>query len=278
MIPVAEPNLGELEKEYVCKAIDSNWVGPSGNYVELFEDHVAEISWRDWAVATTTGSAALEAAFWATGIKFSDVGIYSYPAARNALERLGILVNVVREKGISHDSAVYGANWPTVEDCAPALGVFTEDDATLGCYSFAANKTVTCGMGGAIVGDDSGLEARCREFIQQGHGEKGRHNLRMANLNAALGCAQLTRLDEFLQRKTDIWNRYAAAGLPMIERGSSRWMSTIELPKDWKDLPSPVDRGFYMRDEPFGGWSLPCSTSLSTVGQERVIECLAALY
>jgi perosamine synthetase len=78
----------------------------------------------------------------------------------------------------------------------------------LSVFSFYPNKHVTTGEGGMLVTDDAGLAARCRSlrnlcfkpeqrFV---HDELG-WNLRMTNLQAALGLAQLERLDDTLKRK-----------------------------------------------------------------------------
>jgi len=82
-------------------------------------------------------------------------------------------------------------------------------------FSFYPNKHVTTGEGGMIVTDDEALAERCRSlrnlcfqvkkrFI---HEELG-WNLRMSNLQAALGVAQLERLDEFVERKRMMGTRY----------------------------------------------------------------------
>jgi len=82
-------------------------------------------------------------------------------------------------------------------------------------FSFYPNKHVTTGEGGMIVTDDLEIAERCRSlrnlcfqarkrFI---HEELG-WNFRMSNLQAALGCAQLERLDEFIKRKRRMGKRY----------------------------------------------------------------------
>lgn len=82
-------------------------------------------------------------------------------------------------------------------------------------FSFYPNKHVTTGEGGIIVTDDDELAARSRSlrnlcfipgrrFI---HEELG-WNFRMSNLQAALGCAQLERLDTFITRKQQMGRRY----------------------------------------------------------------------
>jgi perosamine synthetase len=82
-------------------------------------------------------------------------------------------------------------------------------------FSFYPNKHITTGEGGMLVTDDDAIAERCRSlrnlffapprrFV---HEEWG-WNLRMTNLQAALGCAQLERLDEFVRRKRAMGARY----------------------------------------------------------------------
>lgn len=85
----------------------------------------------------------------------------------------------------------------------------------LSTFSFYPNKHVTTGEGGMIVTDDPALAEKCRSlrnlcfkpeqrFV---HDELG-WNFRMSNLQAALGLAQLERLDEFVARKRRMGKRY----------------------------------------------------------------------
>jgi dTDP-4-amino-4,6-dideoxygalactose transaminase len=82
--------------------------------------------------------------------------------------------------------------------------------------SFNGNKVITTGGGGMIITDDPILAQKAKhitttakiphpfEFV---HDEIG-YNYRMPNLNAALGCAQMERLNEFLAIKKQIANRW----------------------------------------------------------------------
>ncbi|MBP5976072.1 DegT/DnrJ/EryC1/StrS family aminotransferase [Brasilonema sp. CT11] len=82
-------------------------------------------------------------------------------------------------------------------------------------FSFYPNKHITTGEGGMLVTDDEKLAERCRSlrnlcFQPQKrfvHEELG-WNFRMTNLQAALGVAQLERLDEFVTRKRHMGQRY----------------------------------------------------------------------
>jgi perosamine synthetase len=85
----------------------------------------------------------------------------------------------------------------------------------LSIFSFYPNKHVTTGEGGMILTDDDALAERCRglrnlcfqpnkRFV---HEELG-WNLRMSNLQAAVGVAQLEQLDSFVLRKRQMGSRY----------------------------------------------------------------------
>jgi perosamine synthetase len=108
------------------------------------------------------------------------------------------------------------ADWDIalIEDAAESLGSYagsrhTGTFASMATLSFNGNKVITTGGGGMIITDDSELAKRAKyitttakvphpyEFV---HDEIG-YNYRMPNLNAALGCAQMERLDEFLTIK-----------------------------------------------------------------------------
>ena len=96
----------------------------------------------------------------------------------------------------------------------------------LSTFSFYPNKHVTTGEGGMILTDDARLAERCRSLRnlcfqpQQRflHDELG-WNFRMTNLQAALGVAQLERLDEFIARKRRMGRRYTEllAGTPGVQ-------------------------------------------------------------
>ncbi len=116
----------------------------------------------------------------------------------------------------------------------------------LSTFSFYPNKHVTTGEGGMVVTDDSALAERCRGLrnlcFQAGrrfvHEELG-WNFRMTNLQAALGVAQLERLDEFVDRKRRMGARYqellrgvAGIELPVPETAHARnvyWVFGIVL-------------------------------------------------
>ncbi|MEW5847156.1 MAG: DegT/DnrJ/EryC1/StrS family aminotransferase [Myxococcota bacterium] len=93
-------------------------------------------------------------------------------------------------------------------------------------FSFYANKHVTTGEGGMLLTDDDALAERCRSlrnlcFVPPRrfvHEELG-WNLRMSNLLAAVGLAQLEQLDGFVERKRRMGARYSEllGGVPRLQ-------------------------------------------------------------
>ena len=132
---------------------------------------------------------------------------------------------------------LYGCacDMPAILRTAQDLGIAVVEDATeglgtllngrqvgtfgrLGCFSFNGNKMLTTGAGGMVVTDDGELAARVRYLISQArdsgeeyaHGDLG-YNYRMSNLAAALGVAQLERLQDHVAAKRRIAARYRRA-------------------------------------------------------------------
>jgi perosamine synthetase len=126
--------------------------------------------------------------------------------------------------------APVAAKWKlrVVEDAAEGLGAWRGERhcgtfGEVGTLSFNGNKTITTGGGGAIITDDPALGARAKHLTTTArtkhrwsfeHDEIG-YNYRLPNLNAALGCAQLERLDDLILRKRQLARNYleAFAGL-----------------------------------------------------------------
>ncbi len=135
------------------------------------------------------------------------VHLYGRPCALSALSEL------CRERGVA-----------LVEDCAQGLGAEHDNRpvglfGVLACYSFYANKVITTGEGGMVTTEDGALADRLRwlrSHAQVADAERAYlhtavgYNYRMSAFNAAVGRAQLGRLDEFLARKAANAARYSA--------------------------------------------------------------------
>ena len=138
-----------------------------------------------------------------------------------------------------------------IEDAAESLGSTYQGQHTgtfglIGTLSFNGNKTITTGGGGAILLDDPNLAKRAKHLSTTAklphrweylHDEVG-YNYRMPNLNAALGCAQLEQLPEFLESKRRLFGRYQKAfhSIPQIRlfsepegSHSNYWLQTLVL-------------------------------------------------
>jgi len=138
-----------------------------------------------------------------------------------------------------------------IEDAAESLGSFYQGQHTgtfglLGTLSFNGNKTITTGGGGAILTDNPELAKGAKHLTTTAktphpwdyiHDEVG-YNYRMPNLNAALGCAQLERLPEFLVSKRRLFKRYQEIfrSIPQIQlfsepegAHSNYWLQTLLL-------------------------------------------------
>jgi perosamine synthetase len=107
----------------------------------------------------------------------------------------------------------------------------------LSCFSFYANKAITTGEGGMVLTDDPALAERLRSlrnlcFRPQRrfeHEELGT-NARLTNLQAALGVAQLERIDAIVARKREIGHRYSRllAGVPGVQLPTERsWARNV---------------------------------------------------
>jgi perosamine synthetase len=140
---------------------------------------------------------------------------------------------------------------PLVEDAAESLGSLYHGQHTgtfgkFGALSFNGNKIITTGGGGAILTQDPELARQAKHLTTTAkiphrweffHDEVA-WNYRLPNLNAALGCAQLERLEGFLSSKRLLAARYQEAfkGDPEIRFAlepqgcrSNYWLNTIIL-------------------------------------------------
>jgi len=154
------------------------------------------------------------------------IHIFGYPAAMPELEALSA----------RHDLGI-------LEDACEAIGAVDSEGRAVGArgnlatFAFYANKQMTTGEGGMIVPGDAGTAARLRSERNQGraadmgwldHDGLG-FNYRLSDLAAALGVAQVERLDSLLSRRDAVASLYAQrlAGVegvetPVAARGEER--------------------------------------------------------
>lgn len=216
---------------------------------------------------------------------------------------------------------------PIVEDAAEALGSTYHGSRAgtlgdIGIFSFNGNKIVTTSGGGMLIARDPSLAKRARYLGSQArlpavhyeHDELG-FNYRLSGLLAAVGRAQLAKLDGFVTRRRALFARYAAAvagaaGLTWMPEAafgqSTRWLSCLTLDAQAKTKPSqliealsrhniearPVWKPMHLQplyrecsvvggtvaDELFRtGVCLPSGSGLTDAQQDRVLDCIAPL-
>ena len=109
-----------------------------------------------------------------------------------------------------------------IEDAAEAHGLHYKGRTCgsfgeISTFSFYPNKLITTGEGGMIVTDDDVIAEKCRSLRNLCFQDKKRFvheelgwNYRMTNIQAAIGLAQIERLDEFIEKKRHIGRKYTA--------------------------------------------------------------------
>jgi aminotransferase in exopolysaccharide biosynthesis len=155
--------------------------------------------------------------------------------------RIDAIASLCREWGVA-----------LVEDAAESLGSLYKGRhvglfGDVGILSFNGNKIVTAGGGGAILCNSEEVAARAKHLTTTAkrphpyeyiHDDVG-YNYRMPNLNAALACAQVERLEEFVRNKRELAREYQACFDTepdvhfMREPRDSRsnyWLNAILLP------------------------------------------------
>ena len=145
-----------------------------------------------------------------------------------------------------------------VEDAAESIGskykgIHTGLFGKVGALSFNGNKTITTGGGGMLLFMDEELGALAKHLTTQAkvpHRWEFRHdhigyNYRMPNINAALGCAQLEHLDEYIADKRETAKAYAEYfkdkdGITFFTEPenafSNYWLNVVILPDHERQL------------------------------------------
>jgi perosamine synthetase len=166
------------------------------------------------------------------------VHIFGYPADMPALEELA-----------------HKRKLPVLEDACQALGAIDSDGKRVGtrgnaaAFAFYANKQLTTGEGGMLVPSGAPMAERARSERNQGrspdmevvdHTALG-YNYRLSDLHAALGVAQLERLDDLLTRRAAVAAAYTkrlsgieALDLPCPDEGQARrswFVYVVQLPE-----------------------------------------------
>ncbi len=259
MTQTSKPSITSLESNYVNDALDASDVGV-GEFVGRFEGAWADYNKMKYGVACNSGTSALLLALLALDIKVGDEVIVpeytmvatafavtqagATPVFVDCLEDLTVDPNIIQEKITSKTKAImivpiYGRNVsPTVynvandnglyiiEDMAEAHGIMPKGD--IACYSFHGSKILTTGGGGMCLTNSPvwADEMRLRGHLYLDSGmsmlhEKLGYNFRLSNIQAAIGLAQVERINEILKerRKVEGWyNKLLPTHLKMPQR------------------------------------------------------------
>lgn len=133
-------------------------------------------------------------------------------------------------------------NLVVIEDATESLGARYKGKmvgslADIACFSFNGNKVITTGGGGMIVTNQQAWAEKAKYLTTQAkddpleyiHNSIG-YNYRLTNIQAAMGCAQLEMLDEFINRKRKITQTYlkAFSDVPGLRpMRSAEWAESI---------------------------------------------------
>jgi perosamine synthetase len=107
-----------------------------------------------------------------------------------------------------------------IEDACQGFGSKHNDRfigtlGTIGCFSFSPHKIITTGQGGAIVTDDTSLFERVKQLKDFGRLKGGQDfhetlgfNFKFTDIQAVIGIAQLSKIDDFIIRKKNLFRLY----------------------------------------------------------------------
>jgi len=257
-IPVAKPEIGERELEYVTDAVKSGWVSSQSKYVTDLEEKFSKYCGAKYGVAVSSGTTALHLALASLNIGNGDeviIPAFTMIATANSIVYTGakpilvdselntwnINVEKIEEKITDKTKAImvvhtYGhpVDMDPLLEIAKEHGLCLIEDAAeshgaeykgrkagslsgIACFSFYANKIITTGEGGMLVTNNEEYAEKARWLRGLAFGRHGKHfyhealgfNYRMSGLQAALGVAQLEKIEKFIsihRRNAKLYN------------------------------------------------------------------------
>ena len=302
-VPLHAPCFIGNEKKYLAECVDTTFVSSVGQFVDRFEEKMAQYTGAARAVTCVNGTNALHLALLLVGVARGDEVLtqaLTFIATCNAIRyidahpvfldvdqsTMGLSPDAMREwlsrNAEVKDSQCFNKNTQRrikacvpmhtfghparideiaavceeyhielVEDAAESLGSLYKGQHTglfgrVGVISFNGNKTITTGGGGMLLLNNEELGAQAKHLTTQAkvphrwefiHDRVG-YNYRMPNINAALGCAQLEHLEEFVLNKRETAEKYHAFFATIDDMDyflepedcrSNYWLNTILL-------------------------------------------------
>lgn len=191
------------------------------------------------------------------------VHIYGHPVDMDPVLELAAShgLAVIEDAAEAHGASYRSRRGSTDGSWVPCGGM-----GEVSTFSFYANKLVTTGEGGMVVTDDDEIAGRARSLRNLAfqperrfvHAELG-FNFRLTNVQAAIGVAQMERLDSVVARKREIAARYSA-GLASI--------SVLRLPAEMEWARSVYWMYGVVLDEALGIEASEVASRLSSAGIE----------
>ncbi len=248
MISIAQPLIGEDEKRAVMEVLDSGHIA-QGPRVQQFEEEFAAWTGTRYAIAVSSGTAALHLALLAHDIGPGDQVItssFSFMASASTIALSGAQPRfadiepayftldpekILRQMTPSVRAIIpvhlfgQACDMDAISEIAERYGLIVIEDACqahgakwqgrmvgsfgTACYSFYPTKNMTTGEGGMVTTNDADLADRLR--LLRNHGMRQRYvhetlgyNLRMMDMQAAIGLVQLGKVDQWnRQRQTN---------------------------------------------------------------------------
>lgn len=256
---MARPDIGDMERENVIHCMRSGWIS-QGVFVAEAEAKLRTITGRKHAVCTSSGTMALIVALLAAKHRMDRKTIpcpaMTFAAVHNAIRLTGsrplyiehgsdwqtsywgLVPHPVVLMAACYGGGVYAHIHETtvINDCAESFGGTVvgrraESLGDISCLSFFSNKICVSGEGGALLTDSDYFAAQFRLIINHGIDRKNYMpepetdglNGRMTDMQAAILCAQLDRMDEMVAKRRRILNHYRS-----VASDSGGWSLQLE--------------------------------------------------
>ena len=243
-VQINRSTMGDAERAAVLDVLESGMLTSSerrgGDMVQKFEEAVRVFAGAPYAVAVSSGTAAIYAALQAMGVRPEDDVVmpsFVHPAAANAVIMAGatpVFADIGPDCTMTAETALaaltdrttcvmpvhlyghvadvrsireaVGPHIQVLEDAAQALGSTYDGRhagtvCEAGIYSFYPGKVAACGEGGVVVTHDRGMRELLLDIRNHGADVTDGTNLRLPEMSAAVGAVQMGRLDGFLRRR-----------------------------------------------------------------------------
>ena len=243
IIPHSRPCITELDRSAVRSVLSSGMIA-QGNEVLKFERAICHYLGTSYAVAQSSGTAALILALKTLGINFKDEVIIPTYVCRSVLEAVlsvgaipilcdvddtGVItIETINPKITNKTKAIIGVHIfghpcniqalkqtriPVIEDSCQAfgsniVGIMSGTIGDIGVFSFHATKCLTTGEGGMLVTRNINLGERARELVEGCNIPSQRNFAPISDMQGALGISQLNQYTHFLNRRIELKSQF----------------------------------------------------------------------